>query len=59
MVSGVPHLFDTLQLSSSHLAIMIDESNLTLLAGGGESLEQRHLVGASIVEDCTVPSFIV
>ena len=59
VVSDVRHLFDALQLSSSHLAIMIDESNLTLLAGGGESLEQRHPVGASIVEDCTVPSFIV
>ena len=56
MVVDVLQLFDTLQLSSSHLAIMIDESNLTLLAGGSESFERRHPVGASTFEDCTVPS---
>ena len=59
VVGDVRHLFDAFQLSSSHPAIMIDKSNFTLLAGGGESLKRRHPVGASIVEDCTVPSFIV
>ena len=59
MVGDVPQFFDALQLSSSHLMMMIDKSNLTVLAGGSEFLEQRHPVGASIFEDFTVPSFSV
>ena len=46
MVSGVRHLFAALQLSSSHLAITMEESKLTLLAGDGESFERRHPMGA-------------
>ena len=57
MVGDVCHLFDDLQLSSSHLVIMIDESNLTLLAGVCESFERRHPIGASLFVDCIVPSF--
>ena len=52
-------VFDTLELSSSHLAMMIDESNLTLLAGGSEFSEWRYPVGALIFDDCTVPSSIL
>ena len=59
MVGDVRQVFDTLQLSSSHLGMMIDESNLTLFAGDSKFLEWRHPVGASIFDDCMVPSFIV
>ena len=58
MVGDVRQLFDALQLSSSHLAITINESNLTLLAGVCESFEQIHLMGASLFVLFTVPSFI-
>ena len=58
MVSDVCQLFDALQLSSSHLVITIDESNLTLLAGVCESFERRHPMGASLFVLFTVPSVI-
>ena len=48
MVGYVRQLFDVLQLNSSHQAIMIDELNLTLLAGVCESFEQRHTMVASL-----------
>ena len=57
MVGDVCHLFDALQLSSSHFSITIELSNLSLLAGFCESFERRHPMGASIFLLLSVPSF--